>query len=115
MSTDGEPESSAALPVSDPRADVPADSPKEGADTLAPGAMNVDSEIAAALPPPGRHEVMVAIRIAVRPDLPGPIRGVCVDLDVHRGLGDILSVSLQIPISEQLCQHCDSAIKYILH
>lgn len=47
---------------------------------------------AAALPPPGRREAMVVIRIAIRPDLPGAVRGVCIDLDLHSGFGDVLSV-----------------------
>ena len=91
---DREPGDNSAQPGADPLAVVPGGSLEAGSATQGPGGMNGNSEADAALAPPGGREVMVAIRIAVRPDLPGPIRGVCVDLDIHRGLGDVLSVSL---------------------
>lgn len=42
-----------------------------------------------------KKETMVLIHLAVTPDLQGAIRGVCVDMDLHTGLGQILGVSFQ--------------------
>lgn len=90
-----EPDSKAAVAVPGPPEEVAIEIPEAGAVTLAPEAVDGETGTATGLPPPDhKQEVMVAIRLAVRPDLPGPIRGVCVDLDLHRGLGVIHSVSL---------------------
>ena len=40
-------------------------------------------------------EYAVIIKVAVRPDLRGPLRGVCIDLDLHHGLGKIIAVRFQ--------------------
>lgn len=36
---------------------------------------------------------MVVIHVAVSPMLPGALRGVCIDLDIHQSLGEIIGVS----------------------
>lgn len=48
----------------------------------------------------GRRETMILVRAAVRPDLHGALRGVCLDLDLHSGLGEILSVCF---LSYRIC------------
>ena len=40
------------------------------------------------------REQRLVVHLAVRADLPGPLRGVCVDLDVPPDLGDVIAVCL---------------------
>ena len=43
---------------------------------------------------PGSSDMRhIVVHLAVSPYLPGPLRGVCIDLDVHPGFGDIIGVS----------------------
>ena len=43
------------------------------------------------------RERMISIRVAVRPDLTGPLRGVCVDLDLNPRLGQLMMVGPPFP------------------
>lgn len=49
-----------------------------------------------ALQPPDAKEHMLVVTIAVSPDLPGPLRGMCVDLDFHAAFGALEAVRLLV-------------------
>ena len=36
---------------------------------------------------------LIVVHLAISPELGGPLRGVCIDLDIGQGLGDITGVS----------------------
>lgn len=58
------------------------------------------------------EEVMLVVSIAVSPALAGPLRGVCVDLDVHPGFGKAAKVALG-PIAS--IQRLDSSLQTGMH
>ena len=80
--------SATAMHAREPADATPAASPSAAAAAVhTQVANNAEQESAA-------HEQRLVVHLAVKADLPGPLRGVCVDLDVPSDLGDIIAVRL---------------------